>query len=54
MRPSASTTEIADRTLLARFVAGLAEEAGRQTGFSNPQSLDQAMKIAVTVQEAEN
>ena len=45
--------ENADRMLLASFVAGLAGEVGRQTRFSNPQSLDQALKIALTVQEAE-
>jgi len=45
--------ENADRMLLASFVAGLAGEAGRQTRFSNPQSPDQALKIALTVQEAE-
>jgi len=44
--------ENADRMLLASFVAGLAGEADRQTRFSNPQSLDQAQKIALTVQEA--
>jgi hypothetical protein len=43
----------ADRMLLASFVAGLAGVAGRQTRFSNPQSLDEALKIALTVQEAE-
>ena len=45
--------ENADRMLLASFVAGLAGQAGRQTRYSNPQSLDQALKIALTVQEAE-
>jgi len=45
--------ENADRMLLASFVAGLAGEAVRQKRFSNPQSLDQALKIALTVQEAE-
>jgi len=45
--------ENADRMLLASFVAGLAGVAGRQTRFSNPQSLDQDLKIALTFQEAE-
>jgi len=39
--------------LLASFVAGLAGEAGRQNRFSKPQSLDEALKIELTVQEAE-
>jgi len=45
--------ENADRMLLASFVAGLAGKASRQTRFLNPQSLDPALKIALTVQEAE-
>jgi tRNA A37 N6-isopentenylltransferase MiaA len=45
--------ENAERMLLASFVAGLAGQAGSQTRFSNPQSLEQALKIALTVQEAE-
>ena len=45
--------ENADRMLPASFVAGLAGQAGRQTRFSNTQSLDQVLKIALTVQEAE-
>jgi len=39
----------ADRMLLASFVAGLAGEPGRQTRFSNPQSLDQVLEIALSV-----
>jgi hypothetical protein len=39
--------------LLASFVAGLASQSGRQTRFSNSQSLDQVLKIALTAQEAE-
>ena len=45
--------ENADRMLLASFVAGLAGIPGRQCRFSNPQDLDQALKIALSVQEAE-
>ena len=45
--------ENADRMLLASFVAGLAGKTSRQTRFSNPPYLDQALKIALTVQEAE-
>jgi len=45
--------ENTDRMLLARFVAGLAGEAGRQNRFSNLSSFDQALKIAITAQEAE-
>jgi len=45
--------EDANRMILVSFVAGLAGEAGRQTRFLNPQSLDQALKIVLTVQEAE-
>jgi hypothetical protein len=45
--------ENADRMLLAGYVASLAGEAGRQTRFSNLQSLKQALKTALTVQEPE-
>jgi len=45
--------ENADQMLLASFVAGLAGEAGRQTRFSDPQSLNLALKIVLTVQKSE-
>ena len=45
--------ENADRMLLASFVAGLTGIPVRQVRFSNPQSLDQALKTALSVQEAE-
>jgi hypothetical protein len=45
--------ENAERMILASFVAGLAGQAGRQTRFSNLQSLGQVLKIAITFQEAE-
>ena len=45
--------ENVDRMLQASLVAGLAGRAGRQCRFSNPQNLDQALKIALSIQEAE-
>jgi len=43
-----------DRMLLASFVVGLTGIPGRQVRFLSPQSLDQALKTALSVQEAEN
>jgi hypothetical protein len=43
----------ADRMLLASFVAGLSGVAGRQVRYSNPPTLEQALQIALSVQEAE-
>jgi hypothetical protein len=43
----------ADRMLLASFVAWLTRVPGRQVRYSNPQTLDQDLKIALSVQEAE-
>lgn len=40
------------RMFLVGFVAGFTGISGRQFSFSNPQSLDQAMKTAIPVQEA--
>jgi len=45
--------ENADRMLLASFVAGLHGVAGRQGRFSSRQSLDQPLKMALCLQEAE-
>jgi hypothetical protein len=45
--------ENAERMLLSNFIAGLHGVPGRQTRFSNPQDIDQAIKIALAVQEAE-
>jgi len=45
--------ENADRMLLERFVSGLIGVPGREVRFSNPQSLEEALKTAVSVQEAE-
>jgi hypothetical protein len=39
--------------MLATFVSGLTGVPGRQVRFANPQDVDQALKIALTVQEAE-
>jgi hypothetical protein len=39
--------------LLASFVAGLFGLPGRQVRYANPQTLDQALKIALSVQETE-
>jgi hypothetical protein len=45
--------ENADRMLLASFVSGLAGTPGRQTRYANPQSLGEALKIALSLQEVE-
>jgi hypothetical protein len=45
--------ENADRMLMARFVALLTGVPGRQVRYSNPLTLNQALKIALSVQEAE-
>ena len=45
--------ENADRMLLASFVAGLTGVPGRQVRFASPQTLEQALKIALAVHEAE-
>jgi hypothetical protein len=39
--------------LLATFVNGLSGTPGRQVRYANPQTVDQALKIALSVQEAE-
>ena len=44
----------ADRMLLARFVAALSGVAGTRVRFSNPQTLDQALKTTLCVQGTEN
>jgi len=43
----------ADRMLLASFVSGLAGRAGYQVRISHPESLGEALNLAVSVQEAE-
>jgi tRNA A37 N6-isopentenylltransferase MiaA len=45
--------ENAERMLLASFVAGLTGVLGRQVRYAKPQTLKQALKIALSVQEAE-
>jgi hypothetical protein len=39
--------------LLASFVAGLTGVPGRQVSYANPQTMEQAFKIALSVQEPE-
>ena len=45
--------ENAERMLLASFVTGLIGTPGRQVRYASPQHLDQALKIALSIQEAE-
>jgi hypothetical protein len=45
--------ENAERMLLASFVSGLAGVVGRHTRFSNPQTIEDALRVALSVQEAE-
>ena len=45
--------ENAERRLLASFVAGLAGVAGRQVRYQNPQTLQHALSIALSVREEE-
>jgi len=46
--------ENAEWMLLASFVAGLSGVAGRQVRYQNPQTLQHALSIALSVREAEN
>jgi hypothetical protein len=45
--------ENAERMLLASFISGLTWSPGRQVRYANPQTLGEALKIALPVQEAE-
>jgi hypothetical protein len=45
--------ENADRMLLSSFVAGLRGEPGKQVRYANPQNIEHALSIALTVEEAE-
>jgi hypothetical protein len=45
--------ENAERMLLATYVAGLTGTPGRQVRYANPQTVQQALQIALSVQEAE-
>jgi hypothetical protein len=48
---SASTVKM--RVLLASFVVGLSGVAGRQFRYQNPQTLQHALSIVLSVREAE-
>ena len=43
--------ENAERMLLSSYVSGLTGGAGRQVRYSNPGTLEQALQIALSVQE---
>jgi len=45
--------ENAERLLLASYVAGLAGSVGKQVRIFNPQSVQQAVQLALSVQEAQ-
>ena len=45
--------ENAERMLLAASVSGLIGVPGKQCRFSNPQNIQQALSIALTVEQAE-
>ena len=45
--------ENAERMLLASYVAGLIGVPGRQVRYASPVSVEEAIRIAVSVQEAE-
>jgi hypothetical protein len=45
--------ENAERMLLAAFLSGLVGVSGRHVRFSNPQTIQQALSIAVTADQAE-
>ena len=45
--------ENAERMLIASFVAGLIGVAGKQVRYANPRNLEQALSIALAVQEYE-
>jgi hypothetical protein len=43
----------AERMLLANFISGLAGEPGRQVKYANPSTMEQALRIALSVDEAQ-
>jgi hypothetical protein len=43
----------AERMLLSTFIAGLIENAGQQVRLKSPQTLEEALQVAVVVYEAE-
>jgi hypothetical protein len=45
--------EVTERMLLASFTNGLGGDAGKQTRYASPQSMQQALTIALSVYEAE-
>jgi hypothetical protein len=45
--------EQAERMLLSAFSSGLMGSPGKQVRFSLPKTLDEALKIAITVDQAE-
>ena len=45
--------ENAERMLLSSFLSGLMEPPGRKCRYASPQSMQEAMRIAISVQEAE-
>ena len=45
--------ENAGRMLLASFILGLAGKVGKHVRYQSPRNLEQALKIALAVQEAE-
>ena len=45
--------EHAERMLLASFTSGLTGTSGRQVRFSLPKNMEEALRISVTVQQAE-
>jgi len=45
--------ENAERILLASFISGLAGKVGKHIRYQSPRNLEQALQIALAVQEAE-
>ena len=45
--------ENAERMLLASFVTELTETPGKRVRYANPRNIQQALSIALSVQEAE-
>jgi len=45
--------ENAERMRLASFISGLAEKVGKHVRYQSPRNLEQALEIALAVQEAE-
>jgi hypothetical protein len=45
--------ENTERMLLASYISGLASKVGKHVCYQSPQNLEQALRIALAVQEAE-